>query len=225
MAAFTVKVTSIQADSSEVKGKDRHGTKITRNLSARKVMPVRYPLSLVLTFAERTTLRLRGALLKLRLMAVGARVGKRVTAGRGVRISAAWGATCRIGDRVSFGTGVILSLGKQANLAIGNDVRITHYTLIGAEHSISIRDRAQIGEQCSVRDHEHDTQASSMHAAPVICSPVTIGEDSWVGRGVAILKGTTIGEGAVVGANAVVRGDIPPHAVAVGIPAHVIRKR
>ncbi len=39
------------------------------------------------------------------------------------------------------------------------------------------------------------------------------------------MQGVTIGDGAVIGAGAVVTKDIPPYAVAVGIPARVTRYR
>jgi acetyltransferase-like isoleucine patch superfamily enzyme len=179
----------------------------------------------VVTFATRVGWRFRGLLLKVRLRSLSASTGKCLTAGAGVRISIARGGVCRLGDRVSLGDGVTLSVGENACLVIGDDVRITHYTLIAAESSILINDRAQIGELCSVRDHEHDTAAVSMHAAPVVCSAVHIGEDAWIGRGVAILRSASIGAGAVIGANAVVRSNIPQNAVAVGIPARVVRMR
>jgi serine O-acetyltransferase len=40
-----------------------------------------------------------------------------------------------------------------------------------------------------------------------------------VGPGAKILGGVTIGDHAVIGANAVVLSDVPPGAVAVGVPA------
>jgi carbonic anhydrase/acetyltransferase-like protein (isoleucine patch superfamily) len=40
-----------------------------------------------------------------------------------------------------------------------------------------------------------------------------------------ILSGVTIGHGAIIGARALVTEDIPPYAIAVGIPAQVIRYR
>jgi acetyltransferase-like isoleucine patch superfamily enzyme len=40
---------------------------------------------------------------------------------------------------------------------------------------------------------------------------------------VTILGGVSIGEGAVIGANAVVTKNIPAGAIAVGIPAQVIK--
>jgi acetyltransferase-like isoleucine patch superfamily enzyme len=52
---------------------------------------------------------------------------------------------------------------------------------------------------------------------------IVIEDGAWIGAGAAVLDGVRIGRGAVVGANAVVTRDVPPHAVAVGVPARVIR--
>ena len=54
---------------------------------------------------------------------------------------------------------------------------------------------------------------------------VVIGNDVWIAEGVRILTGITIGDGAVIGSRALVCTDIPPYAIAVGIPAKVIRYR
>ena len=54
---------------------------------------------------------------------------------------------------------------------------------------------------------------------------VTLGAGVWMGAGAKVLDGVTIGEHAVVGAGAVVRDDIPPHAIAVGLPARVVSTR
>jgi acetyltransferase-like isoleucine patch superfamily enzyme len=183
------------------------------------------PFYQLLRLTDRIGGRLRGLALKMRLMASGGRVGRRLSAGRGVRIRAAHDAKIRIGDHVSLASGVILSVGSKATFDVGNDVYVGHYTLIGAEHSIIIGDHVQIAEHCSIRDHDHDVSAISMHSESLVCLPVCIGEGSWIARGVAVLKGARIGEGAVIGANAVVRGAIPQNAIAVGVPASVVRMR
>ena len=54
---------------------------------------------------------------------------------------------------------------------------------------------------------------------------VTIGDDVWIGAGAKTLMNTHIGTGAVIGANAVVVSDIPDYAIAVGIPARVVKYR
>ena len=196
-----------------------------RSIDIRRVTVAAWLLPSGLRFLARINGRLRGLWIKVRLGADGASVGKRLSACRGVQIVTVPGAKWHIGDRVGLGAGVILSVSSGATLNIGDDVRIMHYTLIGAEQSISIEHRAQIAEHCSIRDHDHDVAALSMHAASPVCSPVVIGRDSWIGCGVAVLRGSCIGSGAVIGANAVVRGEIPQNAVAVGIPARVTRMR
>ena len=53
----------------------------------------------------------------------------------------------------------------------------------------------------------------------------TIGHDVWIGHGAMVMSGLNIGTGAVIGAGAVVTQDIPAYAIAVGVPARVIRYR
>ena len=54
---------------------------------------------------------------------------------------------------------------------------------------------------------------------------IIIGNDVWMGYNVCVKEGVTIGDGAIIGAKSLVTKDIPPYAVAVGIPARVIRYR
>ena len=52
-----------------------------------------------------------------------------------------------------------------------------------------------------------------------------IGNDVFIGANVTVLDGVKISDGAVIGAGAVVVDDIPPYAVAVGVPAKVVKYR
>ena len=54
---------------------------------------------------------------------------------------------------------------------------------------------------------------------------VVIGNDVFIGINVTVLDGVRIGDGAVLGAGAVVVNDIPPYAIAVGVPARVVKYR
>lgn len=54
---------------------------------------------------------------------------------------------------------------------------------------------------------------------------IVVADDVWIGYGATILSGVRIGQGAVVAAGAVVSKDVPPYAVAAGIPAKVIKFR
>ncbi|MEA3349968.1 MAG: CatB-related O-acetyltransferase, partial [Chloroflexota bacterium] len=54
---------------------------------------------------------------------------------------------------------------------------------------------------------------------------IHIGHDVWIGVNAVVLDGVSIGNGAVIGANAVVTENIPAYAIAVGVPARVIKYR
>lgn len=55
--------------------------------------------------------------------------------------------------------------------------------------------------------------------------PPAIGNDVWIGAQAQILRGAVVEDGAVIGAGAIVTGRIPAYAIAVGIPARIIRYR
>lgn len=54
---------------------------------------------------------------------------------------------------------------------------------------------------------------------------IIIGNDVFIGANVILLDGVSIGDGAVIGAGAVVTKDIPPYAIALGVPAKVVKFR
>lgn len=54
---------------------------------------------------------------------------------------------------------------------------------------------------------------------------ITVGDDVWIGYGATILSGVSIGQGAVIAAGAVVTKDVPPYAIAGGVPAKFIKYR
>lgn len=55
--------------------------------------------------------------------------------------------------------------------------------------------------------------------------PISIGNDVFIGANVTVLDGVTINDGAIIGAGAVVVNDIPPYAIAVGVPAKIVKYR
>ena len=66
-------------------------------------------------------------------------------------------------------------------------------------------------------DHEFFSQRENRTAY--------IGHDTWIGHGALIQPEVKIGDGAIIGSGAIVTKDIPPYAIAVGVPAKVIKYR
>ena len=58
-----------------------------------------------------------------------------------------------------------------------------------------------------------------------IPAPAVIGNDVWIGSKATVFGGVKVGNGAVIAAGAVVTKDVPPYAIAGGVPAHIIRYR
>lgn len=53
---------------------------------------------------------------------------------------------------------------------------------------------------------------------------VVMEDHVWIAPGARIMKGVTLGEGCIIGAGAVVTKDVPGCALAVGVPAKVVRE-
>ncbi|MEV8513533.1 sugar O-acetyltransferase [Dactylosporangium sp. NPDC051484] len=91
-----------------------------------------------------------------------------------------------------------------ARVTIGDDVLIaTNVQLLTAWHPIdpqARRDKWEAG------------------------SPITIGDNVWLGGGAIVCPGVTIGANTVVGAGSVVVKDLPANVIAVGNPARIVRE-
>lgn len=107
---------------------------------------------------------------------------------------------------------------------IGRNVYIDRGVFIETSrpHLVTIKDNVEIGPNAMIIA----TDSSYNHIfqdIPILYKNVTIEKNVYIGAGAIILPGVTIGESAIIGAGAVVTGDVPSRAVAVGIPARVIK--
>ncbi|XHR80500.1 MAG: acyltransferase [Gloeotrichia echinulata GP01] len=109
---------------------------------------------------------------------------------------------------------------------IGAYTYINRNTFLDAILSLTIGQQCGIGPGCYITDHDHGLDlALAPLAQPMVAQPTKIGDRVWIGANVTILKGVTIGNDAVVGAGSVVTKDVPEKAIAVGVPAKVIKYR
>lgn len=105
------------------------------------------------------------------------------------------------------------------NLKLSDETDIGCFTSIHAQHGVEICDEVQIGSHCSIYSL---SQIST--TGEDVTGKVTLQKGSSLGSHSTVMPGVTIGEGAVVGAHSLVTKDIPPHCVAVGVPAKVVRQ-
>ncbi|KAF4987802.1 hypothetical protein FDECE_15295 [Fusarium decemcellulare] len=89
---------------------------------------------------------------------------------------------------------------------------------------VTIGDRVMVGPNVMISTATHEIEVASRRDNIEYASPVTIGDDCWIGGGVIILPGVTIGDGCTIGAGSVVTRDIPAWSVAIGSPARVVKK-
>jgi acetyltransferase-like isoleucine patch superfamily enzyme len=110
-------------------------------------------------------------------------------------------------------------------LQIGDRVTLRPFCSISASLSVTIESGVTTGSHCGIYDSNHHLGASGtsiLDGPGATCAPVRIGAGSWLGDRVTVLAGADIGQHCTIGAGAVVRGTIPDHAIAVGVPARVI---
>ena len=86
-------------------------------------------------------------------------------------------------------------------------------------NGIVLHPRAEIGPNCLIFHQVTLGTVPNRTGVPVLGGHVD------VGAGAKILGPVRVGDHAVIGANAVVLSDVPPGAVAVGIPARIILRQ
>lgn len=117
-----------------------------------------------------------------------------------------------------------VKLHRMRGLNIGKNVYIGYDVIFDRIHPefITIEDYAEIGDRCIISAHSRGT-LPLREKYPRSVQPVKIGMGVWMAPGCIVIQGVEIGEMSVIGTGAVVNKSIPPHSLAVGVPAKVIK--
>lgn len=85
-----------------------------------------------------------------------------------------------------------------------------------------------IGDNCvisaGVHIYTHDTVDRVIYGSEITRSPVSIGNNVYIGPNSIISKGVTIGDFVIIGANSFVNINLPPYSKAIGSPVRIIDK-
>lgn len=96
---------------------------------------------------------------------------------------------------------------------IGEGFEVNHYGL-----GVFLHHRVQVGRNVFISHLVTVGGRSQARGVP------RIQDNVYVGPGAKILGDIVVGEGAVIGANAVVIHSVPPHSIAAGVPARIVRE-
>lgn len=178
---------------------------------------------MITALATRVTRSLR----KLRLNLIGvSNLAHPRALGRHVDAALGWGSNGKgqitVGENAWLETGVVLhAFGGQ--IRIGKDAFLGPFSVVYGHGGVEIGDACLIAMHCRILSSNHTLApfGTDIRSQPDDLRPTRIGRDVWLGAGVTVLGGVTIEDGCVVGAGAVVTKDLPPGAIAMGVPATV----
>ena len=141
-------------------------------------------------------------------------------------------ARITVGDNCRFGYFSVRS-GRfldQPELSFGDSVSVSGNVVFVVNRQIRIANNVGIAGRCYISDsdgHPVDPDKRLQGVEELTeedIHPLTIEEYVWVGHGSHVLKGVTIGRTAVIAAGSVVVSDVPEGALAMGVPARIVRK-
>ncbi len=164
-------------------------------------------------------MRLRGA-----TVGTGCSIGSNVLVHRGFH--AGQHGSIRIGEYCTLEAGVVLRAWG-GSILLGSYVFLGEYVAIYGHGGVTIGDGTLIAMHCKIVSSNHTipNRETPIRSQPDIRLATQIGRDVWLGAGVTVVGGVTIGDGCVVAAGAVVTKTLPPFAVAMGVPARIVRYR
>lgn len=180
-------------------------------------------------------------------MLIGENLGVRARIYTKVYFNICDGATVKIGDDFIMTSddcynplcrhqrGCIVAERPTTVIDIGHNTGLSS-PCVWAKERITIGNYVNMGGDCILMDsdaHSLDWRVrdsgemvspkQSRDNAEAKCAPIVIEDHVLIGARSIILKGVTIGEGSVIGAGSVVVKSIPPHCIAAGNPAKVIK--
>lgn len=88
---------------------------------------------------------------------------------------------------------------------------------------IRIGDNVLLAPNVQIYAAHHPLSPAERWSGRELASPITIGNNVWIGGGAIVLPGVSIGDNSVIGAGSVVTKDVPANVVAAGNPCRVIR--
>ena len=139
----------------------------------------------------------------------------RINIGNGCTFSSFSLHTGRFVDKPELSFGDDCFVAGQVQFTLNKRITVGNHVLIAGRADIQDSDGHPSDPSRRIRGEDMDEND---------IAPVTIMDYAWIGRDAHVLKGVTIGRGAVVAAGSVVVSDVPDGAIAMGVPARVLKR-
>ncbi|MFD1731334.1 acyltransferase [Deinococcus malanensis] len=123
----------------------------------------------------------------------------------------------RVGRNFKCWQNVEFSVGY--NMEVGDDVVVHRHVLLDDIGGIELHDGASISDYVNVYSHTH----SVLDGPDVTLRRTVIGRGARITYHSTILAGSVVSDDAMLATHALLRGDIPPHGIAMGLPARTTR--
>jgi acetyltransferase-like isoleucine patch superfamily enzyme len=105
------------------------------------------------------------------------------------------------------------------NMEVGDDVVVHRNVLLDDIGGIELHDGASVSDYVNIYSHTH----SVLDGPDVTLRRTVIGRGARLTYHSTILAGSVVSDDAMLATHALLRGDIPPHGIAMGLPARVTR--
>ncbi len=137
------------------------------------------------------------------------------------------GITLDDGARLKYGVFLDTEDAQKGYIKIGKRVYVGTGCCLHGHRGLEIGDDSLLAQNVTITpaSHTFEDPHKTIYSQPCNSRKVILGRDCYLGMNVAVVYSADVGEGAVVGAGSVVVHSIPPFAIAVGVPAKVLRYR
>ena len=119
-------------------------------------------------------------------------------------------SSIRFGHHVSMYSRCKISAHSGGNIRIGSHTAFNMGCIIISRSNITVGQNVAFGPNVLVYDHDHVMdQSNGPQNNNFYLGDIEIGDNTWIGAGSIILRGTYIGNNCVIAAGSVVKGHIP----------------
>lgn len=136
----------------------------------------------------------------------------------------------KLGSNIQFGSDTRINFYDETDdvkLIIGdNSYFVNRVTILGGG-AINIGKGVLVASDVAFFSENHSTNPQGnvpYKDQSLVFKNITVGEGTWIGEKAIILPGVSIGNKCVIGAGSIVTKDVPDLCIAVGNPAHVVKK-